>query len=48
MLTVYFRWGAHHPVDIPMGINTKKILRAEQLMPSFQLALEAEERLSAA
>ncbi|MFT6992601.1 MAG: glutathione S-transferase [Paraglaciecola sp.] len=25
LLTVYSRWGAHFPVDIPMGTNTNKI-----------------------
>lgn len=48
LLTVYSRWGAHFPVDIPMGTNTKKMLEAVQLMPSFQDALAAEERQSAA
>lgn len=48
LLAVYSRWGEHHPVDIPMGINTKKMLQAVRSMPSYQLALEAEERQSAA
>ena len=48
MLTVYSLWGAHFPVDIQMGANTKKMLDAVQSMPSFQRALEAEERQSAA
>lgn len=48
LLTVYSRWEAHHPVDIPKGLKTRKMLEAVQSMPSFQLALEAEDRQSAA
>jgi glutathione S-transferase len=48
LLTVYSRWGAHFPVDIPMGTNTKKMLEAVLSTPSFRDALAAEERQSAA
>ncbi|MFT6908456.1 MAG: glutathione S-transferase [Oleiphilaceae bacterium] len=48
LLTVYSRWGAHFPVDIPMGPNTKLMLDAVLSMPSFKNALAAEERQSAA
>ncbi|WP_293265707.1 glutathione S-transferase family protein [Neptunomonas sp.] len=48
MLTVYSRWGASFPVDISMGNNTIKMLDAVLEMPSFQRALSAEQRQSAA
>jgi glutathione S-transferase len=47
LLTVYSRWGAHFPVDIPMGPNTKLMLDAVLSMPSFKNALAEEERQSA-
>jgi glutathione S-transferase len=48
LLAVYSRWGSHHPVDITMGTNTKKMLEAVQSMPSFKNAVAAEERQSVA
>jgi len=48
MLTVYSRWGASFPVDIALGKNTQKMVNVVQSMPSFQLALAAEQSQSAA
>jgi len=48
MLTVYSRWGASFPVEIQMGPNTQKMLEAVLEMPSFQRALTAEQKQSAA
>lgn len=48
MLTVYSRWGASFPVEIPLGHNTRKMVDAVQAMTSFQRALTAEQRQSAA
>ena len=48
MLTVYSRWGASFPVEIQMGPNTQKMLEAVLAMPSFQRALTAEQKQSAA
>ncbi|ANG64893.1 glutathione S-transferase [Marinobacterium aestuarii] len=48
MLTVYSRWGASFPVEIPLGQNTRKMVDAVQAMASFQRALTAEQRQSAA
>jgi glutathione S-transferase len=48
MLTVYSRWGANFPVEISLGNNTRKMLNAVQEMASFQRALSAEQRQSAA
>ena len=47
MLTVYSRWGAHHPVDIVFGEKTTKLLNAVQEMPNFKKADEAEHAVSA-
>lgn len=48
MLTVYSRWGANFPVEIQIGPNTQRMLQSVQAMPSFQRALTAEQRQSAA
>lgn len=48
MLTVYYRWGEHHPVEIKTGPNTQKMLAAVVAMPNFQRALAAEQSESAA
>ena len=48
MLTVYSRWGASFPVDIKFGIKTQKMVDAVLLKPSFERALAAEDRQSAA
>ncbi len=47
MLTVYSRWGAGFPVEIPLGPNTRKMTELVQSMPSFQRALTAEQQQSA-
>lgn len=48
MLSVYSRWGASFPVDIPLGPNSQKMVDAVLAMPSFQRALANEHRQSAA
>lgn len=48
MLAVYSRWGAHFPVNIPLGPKTKKMVDAVVSMPSFRHSLSAEEIHSAA
>jgi len=48
MLAVYCRWGASFPVDLPLGDNTRAMLKAVQAMPNFQRALAAEQLQSAA
>ncbi|RDE22891.1 glutathione S-transferase family protein [Motiliproteus coralliicola] len=48
MLTVYSRWGASFPVDIPLGPKTQNMVDAVQAMPSFQRAVAAEQQQSAA
>ncbi|NRB42209.1 MAG: glutathione S-transferase family protein [Pseudomonadales bacterium] len=48
MLTVYSRWGGSFPVEIEMGPNTQKMLAAVLKMPSFERALAAEQKQSAA
>ncbi len=48
MLTVYSPWGANFPVDIPLGLNTQKMVDAVLLMPSFKRAVAAEESHSTA
>ena len=48
MLTVYSRWGASFPVTIPMGQNTKNMVKVLESMPSFQRALAAEQGQSTA
>ena len=48
MLTVYARWGAHFPVDIPLGPNTRAMLDNVMALPSFQRALSNEQQDTAA
>jgi len=48
MLTVYSRWGASFPIDIPLGLKTQKMLDMIMAMPSFKRALETEESQAAA
>ena len=48
MLTVYSRWGASFPVEIPLGPKVQKMVDAVLAMPSFHRALAAELRQSAA
>jgi len=43
MLTVYSRWGASFPVEIPLGPRVQKMITAVLAMPSFQRALAAEQ-----
>ena len=42
MLTVYSLWGASFPVDIPLGLNTQKMVDTVVSMPSFKHAVAAE------
>lgn len=48
MLTVYSRWGASFPVQIPLGQRTKNMIEKIEAMPSFQRAVLAEQKQSAA
>lgn len=42
MLTVYSRWGASFPVEIPLGPRVQQMIGAVLAMPNFQRALAAE------
>lgn len=48
MLTVYSLWGAHFPINIPLGPNTQKMVDAVVSMPNFKRAVAAEKVHSAA
>lgn len=42
MLTVYSRWGASFPVEIPLGPRVQKMIEGVLARPNFQRALSAE------
>jgi glutathione S-transferase len=42
MLTVYSRWGASFPVEIPLGPRVQKMIEGVLARPNFQRALAAE------
>ncbi len=46
MLTVYASWGVYFPVEIQLGVNTKRMMDAVENMPSYQRVLAAESALS--
>lgn len=46
MLTVYASWGVYFPVEIQLGVNTKRMMDAVIDMPSYQRVLATESALS--
>jgi len=43
MLAVYANWAGYFPIEIPLGANVQRLLKAVASRPSFQAALAAEE-----